>query len=158
MSIDNDWGIDHGTWSVLIRMYPNADIPVFQLSVDENSDAARHMEIGRELKALRDRGVLILGSGNVVHNLAKIAWNKNSGFPWADEFDDYIRDAIEKRDFDKVIRYREAGESAAQSFYFPDHFYPLLYVLGASDPADELKIFNNARTMGSMSMTSYLFG
>ena len=158
ISIDNDWGIDHGTWSVLLRMYPNADIPVFQLSVDENSDAARHMEIGRELKELRDRGVLILGSGNVVHNLAKIAWNKNSGFPWADEFDDYIRDAIEKRDFDKVIRYREAGESAAQSFYFPDHFYPLLYVLGASDPADELKIFNNARTMGSMSMTSYLFG
>ena len=87
VEIDNSWGIDHGTWSVLCKMYPQADIPVYQLSIDSGADAAVHMDIGKELSRLREKGVLILGSGNVVHNLSKISWEMDGGYSWAQELD-----------------------------------------------------------------------
>lgn len=157
VQIDNSWGIDHGAWSVLCRMFPQADIPVVQLSVDGTADAQTHFQMGRELASLHDEGVMIIGSGNVVHNLGRIQWEAQGGFSWAEEFDGYVRDKIEKREFPDVVDYKKAGASAKMAFPMPDHFYPLLYVLGASNEADQLTVFNDDCLMGSLSMTSYLF-
>lgn len=156
--IDNTWGIDHGAWSVLHRMYPKADIPVLQLSVNADLSAEEHFEIGKKLNTLREEGVLIFGSGNVVHNLPMVEWDmEEKGFGWAEEFDNYIKQNILKKDYKKVINYELAGESANLSFQTPDHYYPLLYILGASDENDKITVFNDSCTMGSLSMTSYLF-
>ena len=113
--------------------------------------------MGQDLSALRDEGVMIIGSGNIVHNLARIQWEAESGFSWAEEFDGYIRDKIQKREFPDVVDYRKAGSCAKMAFPMPDHFYPLLYVLGASNEEDRLTVFNEDCLMGSLSMTSYLF-
>ncbi|MBI4857911.1 MAG: 4,5-DOPA dioxygenase extradiol [Acetobacterium woodii] len=156
VTIDNTWGIDHGTWSVLHRMYPTADIPVFQLSIDLNAPPESHYQIGQELHSLRDQGVLIFGSGNIVHNLSRVNWERSGGYPWADEFDAYIKDKILNHQHLDVINYRLAGDSSELAFFTPDHFYPILYVLGASSDSDTITVFNDSRTLGSMSMTSYL--
>lgn len=156
--IDNSWGIDHGTWSVLRHMYPDADIPVFQLSIDSLAGASDHYRIGQELAALRDSGIMILGSGNVVHNLARINWEMETGNSWAIQFDKHIKEKIISRKHEYVIHYDHGNDiSAMLSIPTPDHFYPLLYVLGASDEKDNLTVFNESCTMGSLSMTSYLF-
>ena len=155
--MDNTWGIDHGAWSVLHRMYPAADIPVYQLSVDRRANAETHFQIGRELDRLREKGVLIFGSGNVVHNLGKISWGMAGGYPWADEFDRYIQAKVADRQFGDVINYKSAGKSAELAFVTPEHFYPLLYVLGAARPDDKLTVFNDSCTLGAISMTCYLF-
>ena len=157
VTIDNSWGIDHGTWSVLCRMYPAADIPVFQLSLARGVPAQRHFELGQQLRSLREQGVLILGSGNIVHNLGRVSWSMDGGFDWALEFDQYIETAICGRHFDAVIDYNRAGESAQHAFNTTEHFDPLLYVLGATDETDLITVFNKACTLGSISMTSYLF-
>jgi len=157
VKIDNSWGYDHGTWSVLCKMYPSADIPVFQLSVDRSAGAQEHFQIGQELQSLRERGVLILGSGNVVHNLSRVSWSMEGGHPWADEFDGYIKESILAKDYQKVIHYETAGKAAELSFPTPDHFYPLLYVLGASVQEDKVTVFNNSCMGGALSMTCYLF-
>lgn len=139
-------------------MYPKADIPVFQLSVNADLSAEEHFEIGKKLNSLREEGVLIFGSGNVVHNLRMVEWDmEEKGFGWAEEFDNYIKQNILKKDYKKVINYELAGEQARLSFPTPDHYYPLLYVLGASDENDKITAFNDSCTMGSLSMTSYLF-
>ncbi|WP_294856117.1 4,5-DOPA dioxygenase extradiol [uncultured Oscillibacter sp.] len=157
VTIDNSWGHDHGTWSVLHRIYPDADIPVFQLSVDRGLSPREHYQIGRELSALQKQGVLIFGSGNVVHNLARVNWGMDGGYPWAEEFDAYIKEHVMARQNENVINYQQAGASAAMSVPTPDHFSPLLYVLGASENAERVTVFNDACTLGALSMTSYLF-
>lgn len=155
---DDSWGIDHGTWSVLVHMYPNRDIPVFQISIDATAPPEIHYKIGQELKSLRDQGVLLFGSGNIVHNLRMIDWNmKESGFNWAYEFDNYIRKNIENKNHENIINYSSLGESAKLAVPTPDHFYPLFYTLGATDTEDKISVYNNSCTMGSLSMTSYLF-
>lgn len=156
--IDNSWGLDHGSWSVLRRMYPNANIPVFQLSVDALAAPDEQYAVGEALRVLRAEGVLIFGSGNVVHNLAKVAWDHPGGFDWAYDFDAYIRDAVLARDAESVLRYSSAGFSARLAVPTMDHFAPLLYVLGASDTFDTPSVFNEACVLGSLSMTGYLFG
>lgn len=158
VTIDNRWGIDHGTWSVLCKMYPEADIPVVQVSVNYNAPAQTHFDIGRKLADLRNEGILIMGSGNIVHNLSLINWSMAGGYPWAQEFDDYIKMNILNRSYDDVVHYERAGKCAEQAFYTPDHFYPLLYVLGAADKTERIEVFNDVCSMGSMSMTGYLFG
>jgi 4,5-DOPA dioxygenase extradiol len=158
VSIDNGWGIDHGTWSVLCHMYPEADIPVVQLSIDHQAPASVHYEIGKALGFLREEGVLIMASGNVVHNLALINWQMEGGYPWAHEFDIYIKNNILEGKHDDVIHHERVGESAKKAFYTPDHYFPLLYALGASEPTDDIKVFNEKCLMGSMSMTGYQFG
>lgn len=157
VTIDNSWGHDHGTWSVLHRMYPQADIPVFQLSVDRNASAADHYEIGKELSALREQGVLIFGSGNVVHNLSRVNWDMDGGYSWAEEFDLYIKENILAGKEEHVIAYENAGSCASLAVPMADHFSPLLYVLGAARGGKPISVFNEACVLGSLSMTSYLF-
>ncbi|WP_444642514.1 4,5-DOPA dioxygenase extradiol [Caproiciproducens sp. R1] len=154
---DRTWGIDHGAWSVLRLMYPRADIPVVQMSIDRRLTPREMFDVGRKLKALRGENVLIFGSGNVVHNLALVDFSVRGGYPFADEFDAYIRDHIQDGDFSAVIEYKKAGECAKHAFPTREHFDPLLYVLGAADEKDQVKIYNEARMAGSLSMTSYVF-
>lgn len=154
---DSRWGLDHGAWSVLTHLYPGADIPVLQVSVDRSADTKTQFALGKALGALRREGVMVLGSGNVVHNLGCVDWQNPGGYPWADSFDAYIRDAVVARDFSRAVDYRKAGDAARLAVPTMDHFAPLLYALGAADEHDTLTVFNDARTMGSLSMTGYLF-
>ncbi len=155
---DDSWGIDHGTWSVLVHMYPERDIPVFQISIDANASAEVHYKIGNELRALRDEGVLIFGSGNIVHNLRLVDWHVgNKGFDWAYKFDDFINENILNKSHDKILKYKDIGDVARLAVPTPDHFYPLLYILGASNEDDKITCFNKSCELGSLTMTSYLF-
>lgn len=138
---DDSWGLDHGTWSVLCHVYPNADIPVVQLSIDATKGADRHFEIGRMLAPLRDEGVLILGSGNVIHNLRMYAWGRLSQEPydWAVRFENKAMDLIRASDHAALIHYEALGQDAALSIPTPDHYLPLLYVLGARHADDAIR-------------------
>jgi len=158
VTFDNSWGLDHGSWSVLHRIFPAADIPVFQLSINGRLSPAGHYQMGRKLRALREEGVLIFGSGNVVHNLATVNLNLPGGYTWAEDFDAYIQENVLKRDDDNVIDYKKAGASALKAFTTIEHFAPLLYVLSAADEADKVSVFNDSCIGGSLSMTSYLIG
>ena len=155
--LDTTWGIDHGTWSVLHWMYPKADIPVFQMSVDMDADLKTHYLIGRKLKQLRTEGVMILGSGNVVHNLGAVDWDMQGGFFWADDFDNYIKENVISNQVSNVIDYKKAGSSAKLAFPYPDHFAPLLYCMGAMTEDDKVNVFNEERVLGALSMTGYVF-
>lgn len=154
---DTSWGIDHGTWSLLHVMYPEADIPVFQLSIDRMASPEELFEIGRKLYPLRTQNVLILGSGNIVHNLRMVDFSVKGGFPWAETFDRFIRERISDRDFDSIMNYRTLGEISQFAVPTTEHFNPLLYVLGATSPEDTLTVYNDACVAGSLSMTSYVF-
>lgn len=158
VSANTDWGIDHGTWSVLKWMFPQADLPIVQLSIDGTQPAEFHYDLGTKLRALRDEGILVVGSGNIVHNLRRIDWKSEGGLPWAYEFDGLIKAAIVAGDHTPVIHYKDLGESAKLAVPTPDHYYPLLYVLGAADPADPVHCFNESCELGSLSMTGYLLG
>lgn len=157
VQFDTSWGIDHGTWSVLNIMYPQADVPVFQMSLDNKASAAEHFAMGKKIKSLREQGIMIFGSGNVVHNLAKLNWGLKGGFDWAVEFDEYIKGKIIGKEYQDVIDYKKAGKAAAMAFYTTEHFNPLLYVLGAAADEDQLAVYNDSCTLGSLSMTCYLF-
>jgi len=157
VEIDNTWGFDHGTWAVLCRIYPKANIPVVQLSVNRNARMEGHFKIGQEISKLRDEGVLILGSGNIVHNLGMVNWGMDSGYDWADEFDEYIKTSIMNRNFANVINYQKLGIAGKRAVPIADHYAPLLYVLGAARAEDAVAVLNEARTLGSISMTCYLF-
>lgn len=157
VSVDDSWGIDHGTWAVLCKIYPAADIPIVQLSIDMTASPAQLYKLGQELGALREEGVLLFASGDVVHNLRRIDWNRQGGFDWADNFDAYIRDSILARNDEAVVQYADFGEAVQLSCPTPEHFYPLLYVLGAASADDTITVFNDARTMGSLSMTGYIW-
>ncbi|MGD9899982.1 MAG: 4,5-DOPA dioxygenase extradiol [Calditrichaceae bacterium] len=154
---DNDWGLDHGTWSVLRRMYPKANIPVIQLSLDMTKGPDYHYELGKELKRLRRRGVLAIGSGNMVHNLGEVVW-KDTAFDWAMEFDDKLKRLIASGDHKSVVNYQNLGRSARLSIPTNEHYLPLLYILGMSDEQDDLSFFTEKVTLGSMSMRSLKFG
>jgi 4,5-DOPA dioxygenase extradiol len=157
VTIDNDWGVDHGSWSVMRRIFPSADVPLFQLSVNALLSPAEHYALGQKLKPLREEGVLILGSGNIVHNLSRIDWRMRAGQSWAKEFDRYILRAVQEIKHQDIIGYARAGDSAQLAVPTMDHFAPLLYVLGASDETDTVSVFNADCSYGSLSMTSYLF-
>lgn len=154
---DAQQGLDHGAWSVLKFMFPKANIPVLQLSVDRLNSAEESYKIGQKLKILREEGVLVVGSGDVVHNLRLVSWDKENGYDWADSFDEYIKKAILSYDIENIINYQNAGEEEQKSFYFRDHFDPLLYCLGSVDKEDKVEIYNDERVMGALSMTSYLW-
>ena len=154
---DLDWGLDHGTWSVLLPMFPMADIPVYQLSLDMNAPPARHYEIGKELSALRNQGVLIIGSGNMVHNLGRMQWS-DGAYDWAQEFDFWCRDQIQTGDFQPLVDYHKKGMVAQLSIPTAEHYLPLLYILGLKEESEPLCWFNEQVTMGSISMRSLMIG
>lgn len=156
-SVNNDWGIDHGIWSVLSNMYPDADIPVVMVSTDVTADAAAQFEAGKRLKALRDEGAVIIASGNVVHNLHMVNWDMENGYEWADAFDGKIRDAIVQENHAIPVDYKNVADWQ-KAIPTVEHYYPLLAALGAADREDKVTIWNEYRELGSMSMTSYLFG
>lgn len=159
VSLDQSWGLDHGVWTVLANMFPAADIPVSQLSIDYNLDSAGHFAIGRELRALRDQGVLIIGSGNLVHNLGNLDWfHADRGFDWAEDFNRKARDLILAKEFEALIDYEGLDRSAALAVPTPDHYWPLLYALGAAEPSETVFVFNDRCVLGSVSMISLLFG
>jgi len=153
---DNSWGLDHGTWSVLVNIYPDADIPVYQLSIDYSKPPEYHFNLMKDLQILRNKGVLIMGSGNIVHNLSQL---KVSGepFDWSVEFDTLMAEYITNRDFMQVINFQNKGSLARLAHPTTDHFLPLLYTLGLTDKNDKLSFFNEGFDLGSISMRSLLF-
>lgn len=149
------WGLDHGTWAVLRHMYPEADIPVLQLSIDMSKPADYHIQIGKELSKLRSKGVLILGSGNLVHNLRHIRWEPNAKpYDWAIEFNSWVKGAIETRNFNSVLNDFHKTEAGRLSVPTLDHYLPLHYILSASSSSDELKFEFEDLPNGSISMLS----
>jgi len=157
---DETWGFDHGAWSVLRHLYPEADVPVFQVSLDEGRSLARHVELGRELVALRDRGVLILGSGNIVHNLRRLDDNKNAPpFPWTLEFDAHVKNAIETRDVAALAAPGHWGRPLATLAHPTlEHYVPLLYCMGSTTEDDAVSYPYEGFEYGSLSMRMVLFG
>lgn len=159
---DHDWGLDHGTWTILRHMYPDAAIPVLQLSIDYSQPASFHYSLAQELFALRKKGVLIIGSGNIVHNLSRLAWDKmnvdNFGFDWALEMNQIIKDKIQQFDHKALIDYQNLNKAAMLAIPTPDHYYPLLYILGLLQKEDSLSFFNDKAVAGSLTMTSLIAG
>ncbi|MGN1388328.1 MAG: dioxygenase, partial [Bulleidia sp.] len=153
---DNSWGIDHGVWSVLCNLFPEADIPVVMVSTEVTASPEELYETGRKLKPLREEGALILASGNVVHNLSLVGWDMNDGYAWADQFDETIRDLILNRDSEGLLNYQTIHDWE-RAVPTPEHFDPLLIAAGAAEGASAAKVWNEYRELGSMSMTSYLW-
>src|SRR3954462_13222127 len=139
VGLDNDWGLDHGTWSVLCHLFPQADVPVVQLSLDETQPASYHYEIGRRLLPLREEGVLVVGSGNLVHNLHAYAWGRHpvEPFDWAVRFERRARALIVSGEHAPLVAYESMGRDAMLSVPTPEHYLPLLYVLGVRRPGEE---------------------
>lgn len=157
VGLDSDsWGLDHGTWSVLAHMYPDADVPVVQMSINANEPFSYHFDIGARLAPLREEGVLILGSGNVVHNLGRINWGaRGQGFDWAHRFDDEIQDVMTNRPAD-VVAVTDHPDFA-MAVPTPDHFLPLVHIAGvAHATGSKVRVMNKSYEMGSLSMTSYV--
>jgi 4,5-DOPA dioxygenase extradiol len=156
--LDHDqWGLDHGTWSVLAHLFPDADVPVIQLSINALKPMAYHLDVGRKLAALRDKGILILGSGNVVHNLRRVQWDKpDSAFDWAERFDDAVMEQLAV-DPGKILSIAEHPDYEL-AVPTPDHFIPMVYVAGVAAESGPLDPFLKGYAMGSLSMTCYAIG
>lgn len=158
---DHEWGLDHGSWGVLVKMYPQADIPVVQLSVDATQPPQWHFELGQKLAALRDQGVMIVASGNVVHNLRMLRWDgKGDVFPWANEFDHYVRDNLNWSgpvEQHPLVNYLD-HPGAKLSNPTPEHYLPLLYILGTRQPGESISIPVDGIEMGAISMLSVQVG
>ena len=159
IGLDHEWGLDHGTWSVLTHVFPNADVPVVQLSIDETQPAAFHFELGKRLAPLRDEGILITGSGNLVHNLHTYAWGRHmpEPFDWAVRFEAIAKELMQKSDFEPLINYETLGRDALLSIPTPDHYLPLLYVLGAARGNDTISFPVEGVDGGSISMLAISF-
>ena len=159
ISVERDlsWGLDHGTWAVLCRMFPAADVPVFQLSLDRTLPPERHYAIGRELAPLRERGLLIVGSGNMVHNLGMMEWT-DKPFDWAAEFDATLKNLIVKHDHETLIRYDRLGSKAALAIPTNEHYLPMLYTLALQGKDEALAFFTEKVVLGSVSMRGFKIG
>jgi 4,5-DOPA dioxygenase extradiol len=154
---DQDWGLDHGTWSVLCRMYPEADVPVVQLSLDRDRTPDEHYKLGRLLQPLREQGVLILGSGNMVHNLGMMEWT-NTPFDWAARFDLKLKSLIDVRDDEALVSYPKLGPDAALAIPTNEHYLPMLYALASTKSDEPLRFFAEKVTLGSISMRAFQIG
>lgn len=160
VTMDTGWGLDHGTWSVLLHIFPHADIPVVQLSIDETRQAAWHYEIARRLAPLREEGVLILGSGNIVHNLHTYSWGNHEVEPydWALRFENIVRKALSSGDFEPLVEYEKLGADAKLSAPTPDHYLPLLYILAQRQRDEEISFPVEGFDGGSISMLAVKIG
>lgn len=159
VGLNHDWGLDHGTWSVVKQMYADANIPVLQLSIDYAKPAQYHFNLAKELAALRKKGVLIIGSGNMVHNLRMVAFDKmnedNFGFDWAHEINAVFKKNISERNYQPLINYETLGAAAKLAIPTPDHYYPMIYSLGLIEKSDDISFFNDKAVGGSLTMTSF---
>ncbi len=153
---DHDWGLDHGTWSVLVKMFPDADLPAFQLSLDYGMDLKSHYELAGELSFLRRKGVLIIGSGNIVHNLRMAKWDSNEPYSWAVEFDEQVKKYILDGDHMALVRGEGISNEAGLAIPTREHYLPLLYSLAQQEPDEQVTFFNEQVDMGSVSMRSLL--
>ena len=155
---DEIWGLDHGTWSVMRHLYPEANIPIVQLSIYLDQPGDYHYRVGQQLTSLRDQGILIVGSGNVVHNLPKILWGPNpKPFEWAIEFDEWIKEKLIARDFHALTTKYNDSLAGQLSVPIPDHYFPMLYALGAVNDEDELSFVYEEIQNGSISMRTFCF-
>jgi 4,5-DOPA dioxygenase extradiol len=154
------WGLDHGTWSVLRHVFPDADVPVVQLSIDESQPPAFHYGLGRLLRPLRDEDILLIGSGNVVHNLHAYAWGRHpiDPFDWARRFEQKVRDLMLQGDHQSLVNFESLGRDAELSVPTPEHYLPLLYLLGASEKDEPVMFPVEGMDGGSISMLSVQFG
>jgi len=162
LGLDSDrvtlrWGIDHGTWSVLVHVYPAANVPVVQVAVDTTRDAAFHWELGERLSALRDEGVLIIGSGNIVHNLGALRFGETEPYPWSARFDADMADALERGDRDTLVAY-EQHPDAARAAPDAEHFVPVLAIAALRRPGDAYRTLVRGSELGSISMRSFALG
>jgi 4,5-DOPA dioxygenase extradiol len=159
LKLDHEWGLDHGVWSVLRHLYPDAEVPVFQVSLDHEKTFAEHVALGKEMHKLRGRGVLILGSGNVVHNLRRINWEMpDRAYPWAEEFDRNVKHAIEARDVESLEAPERWGEALlGEAHPTLEHYAPLLYCLGATEEHDEVSFPYEGLEFGTISMRMVKF-
>ena len=157
---DEKWGIDHGTWSVVKHIYPKADVPVVQMSLDYYRTPEEHYELAKELAAFRKKGVLIVGSGNIVHNLRMVAWDKieeiGYGFDWANEANEKVKKLVLDRDHKSLVEYTSLGTSVRLAVPTPEHFLPLLYTVALQEKDEQVKFFNDKPVAGSLTMTSVI--
>lgn len=162
VELSHDWGLDHGTWSIVRHMYPHANIPILQLSIDYTKNAQYHYELSKELFSLRKKGVLIMGSGNLVHNLKMVDYGKLSGaeygFDWAMQINQTFKKLITNNEHEKLIQYQTLGKEAILAIPTPEHYLPLMYTLGLREKNDTLSFFNDKAVGGSLTMTSVKLG
>ena len=160
--LDDNWGLDHGCWSVVKHLYPNADVPVVQMSLDYLKTPQEHYNLAKELSDFREQDVLIIGSGNIVHNLRMVAWDKLNanefGYDWALEANEIIKNCILSEDYKSLIDFSQMGKSLELAIPTSEHFLPLLYILALKDKNDPVKLFNDKIVGGSLSMTSLMIG
>lgn len=162
VELDHDWGLDHGAWTVVRHMYPDANIPVLQLSIDYTKGPQYHYDLAKELYGLRKKGVLIIGSGNMVHNLRMVAWDKLNeteyGYDWALQMNEKFKELIGNGNHDQLINYSSLGPEALLAIPTPEHYWPLLYSLSLKGNRDDISFFNDKAVGGSLTMTSVKFG
>ena len=162
VGLDEKWGLDHGAWSVIKNIYPLADVPVFEMSLDYYQSPQFHYDLAKELSSLREKGVLIIGSGNLVHNLRMVAWDKvdepEYGFDWALQADDLFKRLILANKHKELINFSALGKEVQMAIPTPEHFLPLIYTLALKKEDEPVTIFNDKAVMGSLTMTSVKFG
>jgi 4,5-DOPA dioxygenase extradiol len=162
VELDHDWGLDHGTWTIVRHMYPEANIPVLQVSIDYTKGPQYHFDLAKELYALRKKGVLVIGSGNMVHNLRMVAWDRLNdqeyGFDWAKNINERFKSLIQDGDHKPLINYSTLGRDAMLAIPTPEHYLPLMYTLGAKGSKDAVSFFNDKAVGGSLTMTSVKIG
>ncbi len=155
---ESQWGLDHGAWSVIKHLYPDADVPVIQMSLDYSQTPQYHYELARELAALREKGILIVGSGNMVHNLRKVAWDrlndKDFGFDWAIEASEKMKSHIQSGDHEPLVNFRAQGKAFDLAIPTPEHYLPLLYALALQEKGETVSLFNDRAVAGALTMTS----
>ena len=161
VGLDDKWGLDHGAWSVIKHLYPNADIPVIQMSIDYSKPARYHYELAKEINSLRNKGILIIGSGNMVHNLRLVAWNKLNeqyAYDWATEANEMMKRYIMDGDHQKLIDFKSQGKAFELAIPTPEHYLPLLYALALKEESETVSLFNDKPVGGSLTMTSVKIG
>lgn len=158
--MDSGWGIDHGSWAVLLHVFPEADIPVLQLSIDRNQPADFHLQLGRKLSLLRDEGVLLFASGNIVHNLFEYAWGDDAApaYEWAERFEGQMRQALLAGNAEQLVNYQSLGRDARLAVPTPDHYLPLLYIVGAQKAGEKISFPVEGIDGGSISMLAVQIG
>ncbi len=162
VGLDAKWGLDHGSWSVVKHLYPNADVPIIQLSLDHFKGPQYHFDLAKELAPMRKKGILIVGSGNIVHNLRLLAWNKLNeagfGFDWALEANENIKKYLLNYEIGKLIDYKSSGKAFELAIPTPEHFLPLLYTAALRNTDEAINVFNDKAVGGSLTMTSFNIG